>query len=298
MVTPFDEHANRANEDGYHNQRVNTHSDLVSLGIIRDLYQNCEALRADLDAGEVGFWINRPNPWGRKRNTDFLIARPLAGSIQAKKRPRILGQLGVAGIGAHPDPKAVRVIGEHKSIVTAHRNRSARHDDLDHLYQDGNAKSPNTILFATVMIGTAPWYLNVADGVKNFFARWDRDSQGRRRKKVIDEGRFAKEVIPRLRKNDEKLMDDYIAAVSENTERDIEASFELFCKGLPVRSNVSATSPGFDGLLVVPVHYDNINASRVDRNNEIAKRFTLDIDRDYQTLLTRICARYVRLYGK
>lgn len=171
MVTPFDEHAKRANEDGYHNQRVNTHSDLVSLGIIRDLYQNCEALRVDLDSGEVGFWINRPNPWGRKRNTDFLIAKPLAGSIQAKKRPRILGQLGAAGIGAHPDPQAVRVIGEHKSIVTAHRNRSARHDDLDHLYQDGNAKSPDTILFATVMIGTAPWYLNVADGVKNFFAR-------------------------------------------------------------------------------------------------------------------------------
>lgn len=289
--TPFDEHASRANEEGYHNHRVNTHSDLVSEGIIRDLVARSPALRTHLDKGQVGFWVNRRNPWGRKRNTDFVIAEP---NLDGKVRPELLVPLGLRGAaawGLNPDPANVRMIGEHKSVITAHRNRSARHDDLDHLYKDANAHGKEVIVFATVMVGVAEWYLNVADGVKGFFDRWGHDAEGRR-KKVFMEDRFRSEFLPRVRAHDLTLMDDYIAAVSENSPRDIEATFEAF-QTLPRRPATDRSQPGFDALLLVPVHYDNIHPARVEREN----RFQIDVDLAYDRFLNRLASDYERLFG-
>lgn len=301
--TPFDKHAARAEAEGYHNHRVNTHSDLISEGIMEDLYAACPALRIDLDMGTVGFWANRRNPWGRKRNTDLIVAKPLAAPARRIDRtpseaPRwALGVKGAAALGLAPDPSQVRIVGEHKSIVTAHRNRSARHDDLDHLYQDANAKSPGTIVCATIMIGTAPWYLNVADGVKGFYDVWDRDANGIRRRKIFREADFDREVMPRLRRHDETLMDDYISAVSENTERDVEASFELFRDEIPVRPRGDRTKPGFDAFLVVPVHYDNIHPPHVSRDSAIARRFGIDVDAQYGEFIDRLAEAYTTTFS-
>lgn len=287
--TPFDDHAARVNAEGYHNHRVNTHSDLISQGIVQDLYGTSRSLRRHLDDGLVGFWVNRRNPWGRKRNTDLIIGQP----VEAVAKPSSpLGFKGAATLSS-PDPDNVRVIGEHKSIVTAHRNRSARHDDLDHLYQDANAKSPGTLVCATIMIGTAEWYLNVADRLKSGFAKWEFEDG--KRKRVHLEEKFEREVMPRLRRHDPALMDDFIFAVSDNTERDIEASFELFQREIPVRPIGDRASPGFDAFLIVPVHYDNVHPARVDR--EAQRRFRLDHDRDYQAFIARLARDYDALWG-
>lgn len=289
--TPFDEHAARANEEGYHNHRVNTHSDLISEGIIRDVVARAPTLRADLDSGKVGFWVNRRNPWGRKRNTDFIVAEP---DLRGKPRPELLVPLGLRGAsawGLNPDPENVRIIGEHKSVVTAHRNRSARHDDLDHLYKDANAHGKDVIVFATVMVGVAEWYLNVADGVKAFYDEWAHDASGKRQK-VFRQDRFQQEFMPRVRAHDLTLMDDFIAAVSENSPRDVEATFELF-RTLPRRPATERSRPGFDALLLVPIHYDNIHPARVERAN----RFGIDVDEAYDHFVGRVAADYEMLFG-
>ena len=48
MTTPFDEVINEIKKRGFHNHRLEGHSDNVSLGIFNDLTRSCESLKADL----------------------------------------------------------------------------------------------------------------------------------------------------------------------------------------------------------------------------------------------------------
>ena len=148
MVIPFDLHAKRANDVGYHNHRQNSHSDIISEGIFADIRTESTLIRDEIDKGVVNFWTNTCIPWGRGRNTDFVIAEPKI----------IDGKTTV-------DSEKVRMIIEHKSVVTAHRNRDARHDDLNNLYQEA-AKDERVIIGATVMIGMNLRYLNIPDSIK------------------------------------------------------------------------------------------------------------------------------------
>jgi len=42
--TPFDAHAAKVNTDGYHNHRVNIHSDTVSEVIVKDLWEDVSSV--------------------------------------------------------------------------------------------------------------------------------------------------------------------------------------------------------------------------------------------------------------
>lgn len=112
MITPFDEVVAEIIRKGYHNHRLQEHSDIVSRAVWRDLLDKCEALRKDFQNGAVQFWLNVPAPGARGRKIDLLVGEPSPGT---KK----------------PDISKVRICVENKTVLTAHRNRDARFDDLN-----------------------------------------------------------------------------------------------------------------------------------------------------------------------
>ncbi|MCA1814541.1 MAG: hypothetical protein LC624_11425 [Halobacteriales archaeon] len=285
-LTPFDDHAARADANGFHNHRDNSHSDLISDGITRDLRAMCEPLRRHLDEGVVGAWKNQPNPWGRKRNTDLVVAEP-AARVGVPIGPT--AWRGAASVrGLRPDSARIRVVVEHKSVITAHRNRSARHDDLNNLWQEA-AQESHAVIAATVMIGLAPKVLNVPDRIMpRYYAQTEMNGRVARR---FDAERFEREVLSRIHAHDAKLWSDFPEAVSYNTPQDIETTIAKFAT-LPIRPVTRAT-PGLDALLLVPVMYDNVNTPTVGRQN----RFGLDVDVAYARFLERIASAYVANWG-
>jgi hypothetical protein len=272
-LTPFDLHAAETNNEGYHNHRVNTHSDIVSDAIIRDLWKKCPTIHRDLENGKIGYWKNQKIDWGRGRQTDMVVAEPvLPPSRIAETKMDWHG--AAATRGAKPRLDKVRIVVEHKSVITAHRNRDARHDDLNNLWQEASNAGGDVIVGATVMIGLAERYLNVPDRLK---ARISKDQ-------------FNNEVLPRLKAHDPKLFSDFPYAVSSNRPSDPRLSFDKF-NTLP-RRPPHRSKPGFDVLLLCPVNYDNVSAAQVARKNP----FGIDVDAECEKFLQRICADYTRLW--
>lgn len=281
LETPFDRHAARVNQIGYHNHRVNTHSDIISDGIVQDLRTGCPVLKRDLDSLRIGYWRNKKNPWGRKRNTDLVVAQPVAGAIpQGRLPPAEEVWRGAAAFRkVEPDLDRIRIVVEHKSILTAHRNLSARHDDLNNLAQEA-ARSPNVIVGATVMVGTAPRMLNVPDGVKKLY------------KSKPD--RFERDVVSRMKKHDPRLWEKFKEFVSTNQPEHIAHSFHvLMSTVVKRRPSDNRKAVGYDAFLVVPVFYDNVNEARVVRDNP----YGIDVDGEYHKFIQRIADDYTRLYG-
>src|SRR5438132_3325628 len=56
MSTPFDKVIEHIATVGYHNHRLEGHSDIVSNGIVVDLLRNCEPFRKDFELGVIGTW--------------------------------------------------------------------------------------------------------------------------------------------------------------------------------------------------------------------------------------------------
>src|SRR3989442_2426099 len=102
--------------------------------------------------------------------------------------------------GNSPDLAKSRIFVENKSVVTAHRNKAARYDDLNESLQVLHRERPEAILVATVIIGTAQRVLNVPDRVKTQY------------KERLDE--FQNRVVPRLSSGDQRLWDEYRIAIS------------------------------------------------------------------------------------
>src|SRR5882672_5002898 len=96
---------------GFHNQRLEGHSATMSRRILQDLLEMCAPFRNDFDAGRIRQWLDFPSPGGRARKLDLVVAEPGDGA-------------------AAPDIDRLRLSIENKSVVTAHRNRTNRYDDL------------------------------------------------------------------------------------------------------------------------------------------------------------------------
>jgi hypothetical protein len=276
LATPFDQHAAKVNHVGYHNQRQNDHSDVISDGIFRDLLRACPSLQGDFEKGAVGYWRNQHIPLGRGRSTDLLVAKPMARDVLVQMNLNDIERGDLACPSKVPmDPHEVRVAVEHKSITTAHRNRSARHDDLSRLAEEARAP-PRFVVAGTVMVGTALSFLNVSD---------------RLRVQVEDEI-FEEKVLPRIRAHDAELWTDFPRAVSTNKPGDSEKTIELF-RTIPIRPPGNRPEPGLDALLIVPVYYDNVSEARVARDNS----FGIDVDRAYHRFIEQLADCYARLYG-
>ena len=134
MITPFDDVIADIKKRGFHNHRLEDHSDIVGEGILRDLLKRCKTINKDFEEGRIKYWLNVHTPGARHRKIDLLIG-------ESKQ-----------GIDA-PDLDKLRVCIENKSVVTAHRNRDARFDDLNEALQVLHEVKPEAVTVATVMIG-------------------------------------------------------------------------------------------------------------------------------------------------
>jgi hypothetical protein len=253
LTTPFDTAVEAIAELGYHNHRLETHSDVVSDGLFGDLLRSCESLRADHDSGIVKVWRNVSAPGDRLRKVDLFVGEP--------------------GPDGAPDIQKVRIALENKSVITAHRNRTNRFDDLRKVLSAVHTARPEALLLATVLVGLSNRVLNVPDQVHKFF-------RGR-------EEEFEDKVLPRLSKGDESLWTEFNWAVSRNTANDPQKTVDLL-RTIPTRKPGHTHVNGYDYVLIVPVFIDNVSPPYVARTNALG----IDVDVEYQAMLQQLCAAY------
>ncbi len=164
MNTAFDDITSSIAERRFHNHRREGHSAAMSRGILRDVRATCPPFEDAFASERLGEWLDFPSPAGRSRKLDLAVAEPVQ-------------ETGL------PDLSRLRLCIENKSVVTAHRNRTNRYDDLSDLLGVLHRTRPDAILVATVLVGLCEQVLNVPDRVKPF----------------LDERVFLKQVLPRFR---------------------------------------------------------------------------------------------------
>lgn len=237
---------------GYHNHRLEDHSAAISRGILRDLCATCEPFNSDFSSGRICEWLDFPSPAGRARKLDLVVAEP----------DRDHGQ---------PDLTHLRVCIENKSVVTAHRNRTNRYDDLSDLVAVLHKNRPDAILVATVLIGVSEDVLNVPDRVKPFVSSEDFDAR----------------VLPRLSSGDRSLWTEFAHAVSHNRASDPAKTVEKF-RELAHSSARPHRSRGLRLRVVgAGAHRQRESASHRPR-----QRVGIDVDGEYQAMLDQICRAY------
>jgi hypothetical protein len=252
MSTAFDDVIAEIKMRGFHNHRLEDHSAAMGRGILRDLRTLCGPFERDFSEGRIREWLDFPSPAGRARKLDLVVAEP-------------------AGETGQPDLTRLRLCVENKSVVTAHRNRTNRYDDLSDLVGVLLRNRPDAILVATVLIGLAENVLNVPDRVKPFLSPEE----------------FTGRVLPRLSSGDGSLWNEFPQAVSRNRPADPERTAEKF-RQLPTRPPGRTDLVAYDYVLLVPVLIDNVHPPRVARDNALG----IDVDEEYRTMLDRICKAY------
>ena len=256
MPTPFDPILSIIIAAGYHNHRKAEHSDVLTQQILRDLSSQCAAFGEDLRAGRFRVWQNVEGPDGR--NTDLLV--------------------GSANPNGTPDLRNVRIIVEHKSVVTAHRNRNARCQDIEREMRASHAHNPRTIVIATLIIGTCERFLNVPDCVK-------KDPR-------YEAGQFEAQILPRLSTGDQSLWQDFRNCISPNTQDDPGKTMDYF-RRLPVRAMADTHEVGLDFMLFIPMEIDNENPPSLTTLNGV------DACVSYREMIAHICRVYqIRWHGR
>lgn len=254
MSTPFEKVIEQIAAAGYHNHRLESHSDVVSNGIIEDLLNHCEPFRQDFEAGLVGTWLNARAPGARRRKIDLFIGEPQQGMTV-------------------PDISKLRICVENKSVVTAHRNRGSRFDDLNETMNVVHGVRKEAVIVATVLIGTARKVLNIPDEVKKRY-------KGKPMK-------FETKVVPRLSKGDQQLWKEFASAISVNSPNDPARTAARF-RSLPTRRPGHTHVQGYDYVLLVPVDIDNVNPPKLAIDNDLG----IDIEHDYREMIDTICTAY------
>jgi hypothetical protein len=252
MSTAFDDVVDQIRKGRFHNHRLERHSAAMSRGILRDLRVMCEPFERDFSQARICKWLDFPSPAGRARKLDLVVAEPASES-------------------GEPDLTRLRLCVENKSVVTAHRNRTNRYDDLSDLVGVLHRNKPDAILVATVLIGLAENVLNVPDRVKPFLSPEE----------------FKANVLPRLSSGDDSLWDEFPRAVSRNRPTDPERTANKF-RELPTRPPGRTDLAAYDYVLLVPVLIDNVHPPQVARDNTLG----IDVDEEYRIMLDRICKAY------
>ena len=254
MNTAYADLIRRIEERGFHNHRLEDHSEAISRGILWDLCATCELFAVDFAEGRIKEWLDFPSPAGRSRKLDLVVAEP----DQDQDRP---------------DLTHLRLCVENKSVVTAHRNCTNRYDDLSDLVAVLHNRRPDAILVATVLVGLCERVLNIPDRVKPFAGAMDMD--------------FESQVLPRLSRGDASLWDEFSFAVSRNRPSDPAKTVDKF-RELPARQPARTDLVAYDYVLLVPVYIDNVNPPRIARDNNLG----IDADGEYQDMLEQICRAY------
>jgi hypothetical protein len=253
MTTPFDKAITAIALARYHNHRLETHSDTVSTQIYSDLVAFCPPLREDLNSGEVDMWLNVSAPGDRRRKVDLVIGEP-----DREGNTRI---------------DLIRIAIENKSVITAHRNRTNRFDDLSKVLAAIHSARPEALLVATVLVGLCRQVLNIPDQVKKIFRNKPEE--------------FEKTVLPRLSSGDASLWKEFDWAVSDNSATDPQRTVDMM-RTLPTRSAGHTHVEGYDAVLLVPVEIDNVNPPCLPRPNSLG----IDVDVEYSRTLEKMCSAY------
>lgn len=245
-MSVFDEILNGIRSHGYHNHRLEAHSDIISHRIIADLRADCRAFDNDCQSGAIRIWHKTKGP--DDRTTDLLA--------------------GIPNGDGKPNLENVRLLVEHKSVITAHRNRNARYQDIDRERLSAHRANPRTIVAATVIVGTCERVLNVPDCVAKFH-----------------KATFATDILPRLSSGDASLWQEFSMCVSENKPDDPARTVDMF-RQLPVRGSADTHLAALDFLLIAPFAIDNVNPPRLDT------QVGIDAEQEYHRMIRHICRLY------
>jgi len=245
-MSVLDEILNAIRENSYHNHRKETHSDLISRRIVADLRATCKAFDSDLASGAIRTWEKTKGP--DDRTTDLI-----AGSSKPN--------------GA-PDLSDVRLLVENKSVVTAHRNRNARWQDIDRERRSAHSANPKTIVVATLIVGVCERVLNVPDCVAK-----------------LHKHSFETGVRPRLSTGDQSLWGEFDMCVSLNKSDDPHKTIAMF-RELPVRKGSDTHLAALDFLWIAPFAIDNVNPPM------IGKTMGIDAEVEYRKMIQHICRLY------
>jgi hypothetical protein len=167
----------------------------------------------------------------------------------------------------------VRIAIENKSVITAHRNRTNRFDDLRKVLAAIHSARPEALLVATVLVGLCRQVLNIPDQVRKVYRNRPEE--------------FERYVLPRLSGGDASLWRDFDWAISNNTQADPARTVALM-RTLPTRPAGHTHVEGYDDVLLVPVEIDNVNPPSLPRPNPLG----IDVDADYGRMLDRMCSAY------
>ena len=129
------------------------------------------------------------------------------------------------------------------------------------------------IIVATIVVGLADRFLNIPDQVK--------------KKSKYQVRKFERTILPRLFSGDLSLWKEFKWAISVNRMDDPRKTVEHFQK-LPRRNPAYTHQAGYDYVLIVPVHIDNVNPPDLPRPNSL----NIDVDREYKAMLEVICKAY------
>ncbi|MGH7933713.1 MAG: hypothetical protein ACREQN_11190 [Candidatus Binataceae bacterium] len=256
MTTPFGGAIEQIKLKGFHNHRLEGHSDIVSQGILDDVRRQCAPFGADFATGKISSWLNVRTPGARNRKIDLLV--------------------GEANTHGDPDLDKLRFCVENKSVITAHRNRDARFDDLNEALQVLHRAKAEAVLVATVIVGVAERVLNVPDGVKP-----------RYRKRPAE---FAERVAPRLSSGDQSLWDEFDWAISRNRPNHSAKTVTKF-RQLRTRPAGHTHVVGYDYILLVPAFVDNVNPPYIPERDD-PRSLGIDVQREYDAMLETICKAY------
>jgi hypothetical protein len=256
MTTPFHLVIEQIRNRGFHNQRLEDHSDAVSKGILNDLQRQCPSLRSDFAAGKINSWLNVRAPGARNRKIDLLAGEP--------------------DFAGKPNLERLRLCIENKSVITAHRNLYARFDDLNEALQVLHKAKAEAVLVATIIVGVAMRVLNVPDRVKPTYKNRQPE--------------FTEQVLPRLSTGDQSLWDDFEWAVSSNKKDDPARTVSKF-RQLPTRPPGHTHVIGYDYILLVPAFIDNVNPPYIPKIDD-PQSLGIDVKAEYAAMLEAVCKAY------
>lgn len=282
------------NEIGFHHPRTaKEHSTELSRHMVNDLYQSCPSVRSDADEGTIAFDLDVKIKVGdRSHVTDLVIGEPVTHGLPSH---------GLAQSELHPSKYRIAI--EHKSVITAHRNRLNRLRDLNEFAEYMYAYRADVVVGGTLLIGTSTKFVSV-ESIDRIIRAW----KALEKMPILTESRLAKCRAAWLRdmgqltnlenwkkrmcKKDPLLLTVFgdTKAWTTNEVDDAENTFRKFQSGLRVRDSNSnpPEKPGFDGFALMYVAIDNFNPCQIDGSREAGRNDLLT----YSQFLRRIETAY------
>lgn len=108
MNTAYADLIRRIEERGFHNHRLEDHSEAISRGILWDLCATCELFAVDFAEGRIKEWLDFPSPAGRSRKLDLVVAEPDQDKDAGPDASAVVRREQVGGDGASQLHQSVR----------------------------------------------------------------------------------------------------------------------------------------------------------------------------------------------